>query len=543
MKFDLKAHIAEKFSEVELRREQMHDYQLEGYKFMLEKQFSALFLDLGLGKSVTSLTLIADLLRNFETEKVLVIGPLKVCTDTWPNEIRKWEHTAILNHVVLRCDEDDHEVKAAMRDARQAARLKGCNDEQITKAVQDAKNRTMDKVRRRKAFSSASVHIINREQIEWLVNLHGPKWPYRMVIIDESSSFKDPSTHRFKALAKVRRTPGLITRMHLLTATPAAETYEHLFAQIYLLDLGERLGRFITHYRRSYFEYNQWSRKYKLRPGCEEIILNKIKDICLVMKAEDYLKVDVPTIAPRMVRLSEDQIELYKRMEKESYVQLPDGTEIEAETAAALSAKLLQMASGVLYETYMLEDWDTEDLKKVKRVHQLHDHKLDTLREIVEEANGEPLLVAYHFQSSLARLKKAFPKATVMDPAGKCLKDWNARKIPMLLVHPQSAGHGLNMQKGGHNLIFFDLPWSLENYLQTIGRLARQGQTRHVVVQVLLSAGTLDEFVFEKLNAKKDAQDHLFRLLKRLIKKAKEAREQALEELTAPRKIAYTGFA
>lgn len=261
------------------------------------------------------------------------------------------------------------------------------------------------------------------------------------------------------------------------------------------------------------------------------------------MKAEDYLKVDVPTIAPRMVRLSEDQIELYKRMEKESYVQLPDGTEIEAETAAALSAKLLQMASGVLYETYMLEDWDTEDLKKVKRVHQLHDHKLDTLREIVEEANGEPLLVAYHFQSSLARLKKAFPKATVMDPAGKCLKDWNARKIPMLLVHPQSAGHGLNMQKGGHNLIFFDLPWSLENYLQTIGRLARQGQTRHVVVQVLLSAGTLDEFVFEKLNAKKDAQDHLFRLLKRLIKKAKEAREQALEELTAPRKIAYTGFA
>lgn len=530
MSFDLKAHIAEKFSEVELRREQMHDYQLEGYKFMLEKQFSALFLDLGLGKSVTSLTLIADLLRNFETEKVLVIGPLKVCTDTWPNEIRKWEHTAILNYVVLRCDEDDPEVKSAMRDARQAARLKGCNDEQITKAVQDAKNRTMDKIRRRKAFSSASVHIINREQIEWLVNLHGPKWPYRTVIIDESSSFKDPSTHRFKALAKVRRTEGLITRMHLLTATPAAETYEHLFAQMFLLDLGERLGKFITRYRNNYFSYNQWSRKYKLRDGCEEIILNKIKDICLVMKAEDYLSVDLPTIAPRMVRLSDDQVELYKQMEKESYVQLPDGTEIEAETAAALSSKLLQMASGVLYETYTLQDWDTDDLKKVKKVHHLHDHKIDTLREIVEEANGEPMLVAYHFQSSLARLKKAFPKATVMDPAGKCLKAWNARKIPMLLIHPQSAGHGLNMQKGGHNLIFFDLPWSLENYLQTIGRLARQGQTRHVVVQVLLAMGTLDEYVFQKLNAKKDAQDYLFRLLKRFIKKAKEERERALEE-------------
>ena len=531
MSFDLERHIAKKFSEVELRREQMHGYQRLAYDFLRANPFSAFFCDMGLGKSVTSLTLIVDLLCSFETEKVLVIGPLKVATDTWPNEIRRWEHTAILNYEVLRCDEDDPEVKAAMRDARQRSRLIGRSDEQITKAVQEAKNRTMDRIRRRKAFSSASVHIINREQIEWLVNLHGPKWPYRTVIIDESSSFKDYSTHRFKALAKVRRTEGLITRMHLLTATPAAETYEHLFAQIFLLDLGERLGKFITRFRDNYFSYNKYSRKYKLRDGCEEIILNKIKDICLVMKAEDYLQVDTPTIAPRLVRISDEQMEFYKRMEKESYVQLPDGTEIEAETAAALSAKLLQMASGVLYETYMLEDWDTEDLKKVKRVHHLHDHKLDTLREIIEEANGEPVLVAYHFQSSLARLKKAFPKATVMDPAGKCLKAWNARKIPILLIHPQSAGHGLNMQKGGHNLIFFDLPWSLENYLQTIGRLARQGQTRHVVVQVLLSMGTLDEFVFQKLNAKKDAQDYLFRLLKRLIKKAKEERERALEEM------------
>lgn len=530
MKFSLEEHIALKFADVELRREQMHVYQGEGYQFLLNNPYSALFIDMGLGKTICSLTLIVDLLCSFQTDKVLVIGPLKVATDTWPNEIRRWEHTAILNHEVLRCDEDDPEVKEAMREARQRARLMGHAGDRVTKAVQDAKNRTMDKVRRRKAFSSASVHIINREQIEWLVNLHGPNWPYRTVIIDESSSFKDPSTHRFKALAKVRRTEGLITRMHLLTATPAAETYEHLFAQMFLLDLGERLGKFITRYRQNYFSYNQWSRKYKLRDGCEAIILNKIKDICLVMKAEDYLSVELPTIAPRMVRLSDDQVELYKRMEKESYVQLPDGTEIEAETAAALSSKLLQMASGVLYETYTLQDWDTDDLKKVKKVHHLHDHKIDTLREIVEEANGEPMLVAYHFQSSLARLKKAFPKATVMDPAGKCLKVWNARNIPMLLIHPQSAGHGLNMQKGGHNLIFFDLPWSLENYLQTIGRLARQGQTRHVVVQVLLAMGTLDEYVFQKLNAKKDAQDYLFRLLKRLIKKAKEERERALEE-------------
>lgn len=526
MKFSLEEHIALKFADVTLRRDQMHGYQREGYNFLKLNPFSALFIDMGLGKTVTSLTLIVDLILSFEVEKVLVIGPLKVATDTWPNEIRNWEHTAVLNFEVIRCDDDDPEVKEAAANARRKARLEGLGEEQVHKRIKDAVNDTKERVRRRKVFSNAGVHIINREQLEWLVNLHGRKWPYRTVIIDESSSFKDIQTHRFKSLAKVRREEGLITRMHLLTATPAAETYEHLFAQIYLLDLGQRFGKYITHFRDSYFTYNKYSRKYKLRPGCEEIILEKIKDICLVMKAEDYLDVDHPTIAPRMVTLAPDQMALYKQMEEESYVQLADGTEIEAETAAALSAKLLQMASGVLYETYMLEDWDTEDFKKVKRVHELHTHKIDTLREIVEEANGAPMLVAYHFQSSLARLRKAFPKAVVMDPAGKCLKDWNAGKIKMLLIHPQSAGHGLNMQKGGHNLVFFDLPWSLECYLQTIGRLARQGQKFHVVVQVLLSIGTLDEYVFKMLNAKKDAQDMLFTLLKRMIKKAKKEREK-----------------
>ena len=525
MKFDLEEQIAFKFADVELCREQMHEYQRIGHKFILENPFSALFLDMGLGKCITTLTALVDLILSFEVEKVLVIGPLKVATDTWPNEIRKWEHTAVLNFEVIRCDDDDPELKAEMRNARADGRRSGMSESAIRELVKKRAEAKRESIRRRKAFSNASVHIINREQIEWLVNLHGKNWPYRTVIIDESSSFKDIQTHRFKSLAKVRREDGLITRMHLLTATPAAETYEHLFAQIYLLDLGERFGKHITRFRENYFTYNKYSRKYKLRTGCEEIILEKIKDICLVMKAEDYLDVDHPTIAPRMVMLSDEQIALYQTMEKEGYVQLADGTEIEAETAAALSAKLLQMASGVLYETYMLEDWDTEDMKKVKRVHELHTHKIDTLREIVEESNGATMLVAYHFKSSLARLRKAFPKAVVMDAAGKCLKDWNAGKIKMLLIHPQSAGHGLNMQKGGHNLVFFDLPWSLECYLQTIGRLARQGQKHHVVVQILLAIGTLDEYVFKMLNAKKDAQDMLFTLLKRMIRKAKKERE------------------
>lgn len=529
MKTSLEEFIALKFADVELHRSQMHPYQGIGYEFMRKNPFSALFIDMGLGKTITSLTLIVDLILDFEVEKVLVVGPLKVATDTWPNEIRKWNHTACLNFEVIRCDDDDPRIKEAVRLARAKARREGLSQKEVASVAGKAATAMSEKIRAEKARSRAGVHIINREQVEWLVELHGKNWPYRMVIIDESSGFKDIQSHRFKALARVRREEGLITRMHLLTATPAAETYEHLFGQIYLLDLGKRLGKGITRFRDNYFNYNKYSRKYKLREGCEELILDKIKDLCLVMKAEDYLDVDKPTIAPCLVKLSDEQLELYKTMEEKFFVTLPDGTEIEAETAAALSSKLLQMASGVLYETKMLGDWDTEDMKKVTKVHHLHDHKIEMLRQIVEESNGEPILVGYHFKSSLHRLMKAFPKATAMDREGKCLKAWNARKIPMLFIHPQSGGHGLNMQKGGHNLVFFDLPWSLELYLQLIGRLARQGQTNHVVVRLLLAAGTLDEFVFKSLSLKEDAQENLFKLLKRLIKKAKKAMEKAKE--------------
>lgn len=519
--------IRAKFANVVRTMSDLHSYQSnEAIPFLRKNPFSALFIDMGMGKSISVATVACELLGDFLTEKVLIIGPLKVATDTWPTELGLWLHTAPFNFTVVREDDDDPRLAIARRRGREhgeaIAREWGGSAEDIAKQQSYYAGRfeTAERIviRGEKAVDRASIHIINREQVEWLVNFHKGAWPYRTVIIDESSGFKDHKSGRFIALAKIRAILGLITRLHLLTATPAAESYEHLWAQIYLLDRGKRLGKDITSYRNRYFVYNKYSMKLTLRPDGEEDVLAKIADICLVMKAKDYLKLDEPTIAPRRVILSPNQMALYERMRTESIVDLPDGSEIEAETAAALSAKLLQMASGVLYETYKLEDVETNDMTKVRRIHHLHDHKIDALKEIIEEAQGQTLLVAYHHKASLDRLKKAFPNAVVMDRVGKCIKDWNAGKIPMLLIHPQSGGHGLNLQAGGHNIVFFDLPWSLELYLQLIGRLARQGQKYPVVVQLLIAVGTLDETVFAALCEKGASQDKLFAILQRLIR-------------------------
>lgn len=529
--------IQSKFTDVELEPGQMHDYQTKiALPFLRANPFSALFIDMGLGKTITSATLITELLDDFHPGKILVIGPLRVMTDTWPTEFKKWRHTAPFSFTLIREDDDDPRIKAAQAIDRGDKEERGWERETLELAGMEEKEirallgkreeaRVRLEIRGELACSKQRIHFINREQLVWLVNFYGPKWPYRTVIIDESSSFKDYSTTRFKALAKVRNTEGLITRLHELTATPAAETYEHLFSQLYLLDRGKRLGKNITAYRSNYFSYDRWKMKWLLRNGCEEEILDKIKDICLVMKAEDYLKVDKPTIITKPVTLPASAVAIYEAMQRDFVVSLPDGSEVEAETAAALSSKLLQIASGVLYETVDFHDLGTDEHTKVKKVHRIHDAKIETLREIVESLQGEPVLVAYHFKSSLDRLKKAFPKAVVLDKDGKCIKDWNARRIPMLLMHPQSGGHGLNLQKGGHNIVFFDLVWSLEVWLQLIGRLARQGQTKPVLVQVLTAVGTLDNDVFGALRDKEDAQDKLFTILKRLIKRYRELRK------------------
>jgi len=517
--------------------EDMHDYQRTCVDFLLATPFSALFIDLGLGKTVSSLSLILELVTRAECEHALVIAPVRVASDTWPTEIGLWRHTAPLTYVHIREEEvvkTVNDAGAAERDAirkelSERALWDGVVGEALKKRValglkSEASKARIAKARliaSRKAVrqhfkkNPATIHIINREQVEFLVDAWGRDWPFDTVIVDESSSLKDHTTNRFKALKKVR---PLIKRMHQLTATPAAETYLHLFAQIYLLDQGERFGRSIGKFREQYFTHNQWTHQYKLRPGAEQQIAEKIADITLTMKAEDYLDLKEPLSLVDTVKLSDEFKSLYARMEDDYLITLPNGAEIEAETAAALSQKLLQMASGVIYETVMEETEDGE-FKKRRTVHHLHDHKLEKLETIVEEAQGEPILVAYWHESSLARLQKRFPKAVVMDEKGDCIKAWNKGKIPMLLLHPQSGAHGLNLQHGGRRMVFFDIPWSLELYQQFVGRLARQGQKLVVIVHHLVAEGTLDEAVVGALREKRDAQEVLFKWLKKIRKR------------------------
>lgn len=473
---------------MKLQRHQMHGYQTDLVQFMYEHPFSFVLVDMGLGKTVSALTLVERLFANFETNRVLVIAPLRVAMDTWPNELQSWQHLSWLTYT----------------------QLAGLTEEERLAA---ARKRTQ-------------IHIINREQVEWLVELNGPKWPYRTVFIDESDSFKDNKSARWKALFKVRNTPGLIKRMHLMTATPAAESYMGLWGQSALMDGGQRLGKAITPFRQRFFDHNHYAHTYKIKPGAEEAILERIADVAIVMKANDYLPRDEPTVIKVPVKLDAKSYDLMKQLQKHFVMTLPDGTELEAKTAAMLASMLLQMASGTVYETYLMEDIDTEDLKKVKKVHHLHNHKIETLKEIAESCKqqGAPLLVAYWFKSSLDRLKKAFPRAEVMGDKPDCVKRWNAGRIDMLLIHPASAGHGLNLQYGGNHLVFFDLIYSLGYYLQTIGRIDRQGQTKPVIVKLLVAEGTRDELVFRSISQKKDAQEELFRILKRLIQKLRKNR-------------------
>lgn len=522
------ARIRAKFAEVCLKRSNMHAYQDTALEFLLANPFSALFIDMGLGKTVTAGSLAALLLSELNDEKILIIAPLRVATDTWPTEFTLWEHLAPFNLSVIHADDDDPRIGEAQKAARAAKRAqlqdRGMFTSQITqeadKAAQRAGTECKEQIRLDAMASTASIHIISRDWVEWLCTRKHASWDYTTVIIDESSGFKDWTTARFKALAKIRNA-GKIRRLHCLTATPAAESYEHLFAQVFLMDGGKRLGMDIKPFRARYFTENKYTRKWELRPDAEEEILAKISDICLVMKSKDYLDLEEPTFAVREVHMTAAEEKLYKTMEKDMVVEMPDGALVEAGTAAALSAKLLQMASGVLYDTQLLpgqSDFDDIELVKVKKVYPVHEHKIEMLKDIVEGLQGRPVLVAYHFKSSLARLKLAFPKAVVMDKTGKCIKAWKAGKIPMLLMHPQSGGHGLNLQAGGHNIVFFDIPWSYELYTQFIGRLARQGQKFRVLVQLLVTRGTLDAAVVEALQGKGDAQDKLFRILMRMRK-------------------------
>lgn len=442
-----------------------HRYQEFAKEHIIRHAVAALFLDMGLGKTVITLTAIKELMyERFEIQKVLVIAPLRVARDTWPAEIRKWDHLAGLTYAV-----------AVGSQAERLAALR----------------------------SKADIHIINRENVTWLVEESGLPFDYDMVVIDELSSFKSYRAKRFKSFLSVRRT---VKRIVGLTGTPSSNGLMDLWAQFRLLDLGERLGRYISRYRERYFLPDKRNAQvvftYKLKPGAEEQIYNAISDITISMKAEDYL--DLPPCIHNVVKvaLSEREREVYERFRKEMVISL-GGEEIDAMNAAALSNKLLQMANGAVYD-----DRHTG--------HQIHDRKLDALEDLIEAANGRPVMVCYWFRHDLERIRRRFPTVRELKTA-KDIEDWNVGKIPVALVHPASAGHGLNLQYGGCTLVWFGLTWSLELYQQTNKRLHRQGQRDTVVIHHIVADGTIDELVLAALHRKDKTQAALIAAVKAVL--------------------------
>lgn len=440
-----------------------HNYQQFATDFILNQSICCLMLDMGLGKTVITLTALWQLaLDSFDVSRVLVIAPKRVAEDTWPKELAKWEHlTGLTSSLVLG---SAAERKAALQ---------------------------------RKAF----LYIINRENVAWLVKNH--YWDFDMVVIDELSSFKSNKAERFKAMKKVR---PMVTRIVGLTGTPAPNTLLDLWPQMYLMDMGQRLGRFIGGFRDRFFLPDKRNREiiysYKPREGAEDAIYALISDICISMKAADYL--DMPErIDNRIeVSMSPKERKLYDDFQKDMVLSIGD-EQLDAANAAALSNKLLQMANGAVYG---------ED----KKVIPIHDRKLDALEDLVEGANGKPLLVAYWYKHDLQRIKARFKNARCIDTA-KDIDDWNAGQIPLALIHPASAGHGLNLQDGGCTIVWFGLTWSLELYQQLNARLWRQGQKHTVVIHHIVTKGTHDEDVMRALENKDTRQSALIEAVRARI--------------------------
>lgn len=431
-----------------------HDYQRYAAEFIIAHPVAALLLDMGLGKTSITLTAINDLLfDSFEIHKVLVVAPLRVARDTWSAEIEKWEHLKNLRYSVV----------VGMAQERISALL-----------------------------TPADIYIINRENIQWLVEESGLPFDFDMAVIDELSSFKNHQSKRFRAFMKVR--PKL-KRIVGLTGTPAGNGLMDLFAEFKLLDMGERLGRLIGQYRNAYFQPDKRNGmviySYKPLPNAERQIYDKISDITISMKATDHLKMPELVTTEYMVRLSEKEKEKYDRLKKELVLSTEDN-EVTAANAASLSNKLSQMANGAVYS-------DDESIIEI------HDRKLDALEDIIESMNGKPLLVAYWFKHDLERIKKRFDVREIRSSVD--ISDWNSGKIPVALIHPASAGHGLNLQSGGSTLVWFGLTRSLELYQQTNARLWRQGQTADtVVIQHIIAKGTIDEQIMKALKTKDTAQ-------------------------------------
>ena len=448
-----------------------HSYQAYAIDYIETHPISTVFLDMGLGKTSITLTAINNLLfDSFEVYKVLVIAPLRVARDTWTNEVDKWDH---LRHLIC-------SVAVGTEAQRKAALMR-----------------------------QADIYIINRENIQWLIEESGLPFDYDMVVIDELSSFKNHNTKRFKALLKARPT---VSRIVGLTGTPASNGLMDLWAEFRILDLGQRLGRFITKYRNDYFmpdkRNGQIVYSYKPLPYAEEAIYRQIGDITISMKATDHLQMPELVSSEYTVHLSDEEKQKYDDLKQELVLSLGEA-EITAANAASLSGKLSQMANGAIYD-------DSGEIINI------HDRKLDALEDIIEAANGKPVLVAYWFKHDLARITERLKKLKIphsrLDDSDS-IRRWNNGEIPVALIHPASAGHGLNLQSGGSTLVWFGLTWSLELYQQTVARLWRQGQTSQtVVVQHIVTRGTIDNRIMKALSQKEHTQTALIDAVKADLK-------------------------
>ena len=445
-----------------------HNYQAYATDFILDHPEAAVFLDMGLGKSVITLTALLDLcLDRFEISKVLVIAPLRVARDTWSTEIHKWDHLKPFTYSVV-----------------------------------------VGTVAERKAALAKKAHIylINRENVSWLVEDSGFPFDFDMVVIDELSSFKSYQAKRFRSLLKVRPT---VKRIVGLTGTPSSNGLMDLWAEFRVLDLGKRLGRFITHYRNTYFQPDKRNGmviySYKPLPGAEDAIYSQISDMTISMKAVDHLNMPECIMNEVRVSLSEEERQKYDTLRDDLIISIGD-SDIDAANAASLSNKLSQMANGAVYGDE-------------KSVHHIHDHKLDALEDLIEAANGKPILVAYWFKHDLERIQKRFKVREIK--TSKDITDWNDGKIPVAVIHPASAGHGLNLQAGGSTLIWFGLTWSLELYQQTNARLWRQGQkSATVVIHHIIAENTIDELILKALHKKEKSQNALIDAVRVMLKGA-----------------------
>ena len=442
-----------------LSRDLMHDYQRRGVEFIKDTHKCALWLQMGLGKTLTTLTAIADLSDSFEITKTLIIAPLRVANTTWHKELLNWEHTHRLSYSIVTGS---------------------------------------DTARRAALHKDADVYIINRENIKWLVELYGKRWPFDMVVIDEATSFKSSASQRWKALRKVM---PYVDRMVQLTGTPTSNGLMDLYAQIYLLDTGASLGRTMTAFKSRFFDSDYMGYSFTPKQGADEQIHAAIAPLVMTMLADDYLTLPERFDVSIPVQLPPAKLKSYRELEKEFCATI-NGEDVEALTAATLANKLLQMCNGAIY---------VDDSGKFE---ELHSEKIDALKQLVEDNAGENILVAYNYKSDLERLQTAFPSAVVMDKEGRAVEQWNNGEISMLLAHPAACAFGLNLQAGGSICVWFGLNWSLELYQQFNGRLHRQGQTRPVTIAHIVAEGCMDDRVLKAIEGKATTQAQLMDALK-----------------------------